>query len=381
VLELVKVGTMKAGFRRVSGKIHMSEALFLDLARLKKVRESLGELGWWMAFLDGSRALQESNKALGKRLIHSDPKDRLAMVDAFLNAESELPAEVRTPRVVTAAPAVNQVRENGCADLGQALTDNQLADIHAYLRAKPVLLAHDGHHATEMVPSIDDVPVGQNYASYNYLDIWSCPHVIEAASRDAIVDLAQGYLGCTPTLYSINAFWSLPNSTPHKATQLFHRDLEDARSIVVFTLLTAVDEPDEGAHYYVERSHDLRTFEPLMKARGAGSDDMQGLFARDGAVVASNSMRWFEESARRFDGPAGHSFCIDGYGLHRALVPRSRPRLLLWFRFGNFFNTNAYRLTLPHMQQDVAKRILSRIPATPRHRYVFRYMMEALAAA
>jgi hypothetical protein len=372
---------MKAAFRRVSGKIHMSEDLFLDLARLKKVRESLGELGWWMAFLDGSRALQESNRALGKRLIHSDPKDRLAMVDAFLNAESELPAEVRTPRLVTAAPAVNQVRENGCADLGQALTDNQLADIHAYLRAKPVLLAHDAHHATEMVPSIDDVPVGQNYASYNYLDIWSCPHVIEAASRDAIVDLAQGYLGCTPTLYSINAFWSLPNSTPHKATQLFHRDLEDARSIVVFTLLTAVDEPDEGAHYYVERSHDLRTFEPLMKARGAGSDDMQGLFARDGAVVASNSMRWFEESARRFDGPAGHSFCIDGYGLHRALVPRSRPRLLLWFRFGNFFNTNAYRLTLPHMQQDVVKRILSRIPATPRHRYVFRYMMEALAAA
>ena len=97
-----------------------------------------------------------------------------------------------------------------------------------------------------------DVPAGENYATYEFLDLWSSPHILEMAAQDRFLDLAQAYLGCTPTLYSLNAFWSLPNREPHPYSQLFHRDWEDFRSLVVFTLLTPVDTPEEGAHYYVE---------------------------------------------------------------------------------------------------------------------------------
>ena len=88
----------------------------------------------------------------------------------------------------------------------------------------------------------------------------------------------------------------------------------------------------------------------------------------------------FELRAGRFAETAGRSCWVDGYGLHRAIVPGSRPRLLLWVRFGNFFNETAYRMVLPGADRTVAQSVLARIPATPRHRYIFRYMSEALSA-
>jgi hypothetical protein len=153
----------------------------------------------------------------------------------------------------------------------------------------------------------------------------------------------------------------------------------DYRSLVVFTLLTPVETPEEGAHYYVETSHEVNKLEASLRTRGIEAD-IETLSAR-GTAIAPLAMKLFEHTARRFDGPAGQSFCADGYGLHRALVPRSRPRLLLWMRFGTFFNENAYRI--PPMTGDpaAAQRALQRIPATPRHQYVLRYLIEALSSA
>ncbi len=216
--------------------------------------------------------------------------------------------------------------------------------------------------------------------SARHCDLWSSPHILEYATQDRILDLAQAYLGCTPTLYSINAFWSFPNRQPHPYSQLFHRDWEDYRSLVVFTLLTPVESPEEGAHYYVATSHDVKTFERSLKASGIAGADVESLSGRDGEVIAPVAMRLFEHGARCFDGPAGQSFCGDGYGLHRAVVPRSRPRLLLWFRFGNFYNETMYKVPLRGANRSETQQALQRIPDTPRHRYVFRYMINALSA-
>ena len=224
------------------------------------------------------------------------------------------------------------------------------------------------------------MPAEQNYACHNYLDLWSSPHILEYATQDRILDLAQAYLGCTPTLYSINAFWSFPNRQPHPYSQVFHRDWEDYRSLVVFTLLTPVETPEEGAHYYVETSHDVRKFDALLQGKGVAVDDITCLSGRDGTAIAPTAMRLFEHSAHRFDGPAGQSFCGDGYGLHRAVVPRSRPRLLLWIRFGNFFNETMYKTPLRGASRADAERALRRIPDTPRHRYICRYLVKALSA-
>jgi hypothetical protein len=306
--------------------------------------------------------------------------ERALIQEKFASADQILPAEVRAASPSSLSPEAQDAIANGCADLGRAMRGEQVQAIHAHLKSKHVLLCHDAHIGGASVPSLADVPADQNYACYEYLDLWSSPHILEYATQDRILDLAQAYLGCTPTLYSINAFWSFPNRQPHPYSQVFHRDWEDYRSLVVFTLLTPVESPEEGAHYYVATSHDVKTFERSLNARGIAGPDVESLSGRNGEVIAPVAMRLFEHSARRFDGLAGQSFCGDGYGLHRAVVPHSRPRLLLWFRFGNFYNETMYKVPLRGAARAEAQRALQRIPDTPRHRYVFRYVANALSA-
>jgi hypothetical protein len=357
----------------------LPDALALDLSRLRKVAAILGEKKQTLRKKGQSEQdqLRELNLWLGERLNRCPASGRVAVADAFARADRVLPRRVRQG-AATVTPQVKNVRDTGCADLGSGLSAAQIADIHAHLRSKPLLLAHDAHMATARIASLDDIPDDQNYACYDYLDLWSSPHIIERAAHETVLDLAQGYFGGTPTLYSINAFWSFPHRKAHPYSQVFHRDWEDYRSLVAFSLLTPVDVPEEGAHYYVETSHEVAKFEQTLRAGGAAAD--LDRLADRGDGIAPLAMKLFEHSARRFDGPAGTSFCIDGYGLHRAVVPRSKPRLLLWMRFGSFLNEAAYKRPRVSGDRAVAQSVLRRIPQTPRHQYVFRYLIEALEA-
>jgi hypothetical protein len=354
--------------------------LELDLARLRRVAAELGEkksaLG--LKGLSPSEQLHQMNRYFGSRLTQCQPRDRVGVASALAGADKVLPADMRKAIGSLDSPEARSVRETGCADLGRLFSPAEVEAIHAHLRSKPVLLAHDAHTAKDRVASLSDVPADQNYACYDYLDLWSAPHVMSVATQDRLLDLAQGYFGGAPTLYSINAFWSFPNRQPHPYSQVFHRDWEDYRSLVAFTLLTPVDDPEEGAHYYVETSHEVARFEAALRA-GAVDGDVDALSAR-GTGIAPLAMKLFEHTARRFDGPAGRSFCGDGYGLHRAVVPKSRPRLLLWMRFGNFYNEAAYKIPPITGDLDTVQQVLRSISATPRHRYVFRYLIEALSS-
>jgi len=354
----------------------------LELKRLKSVATSLGR-SEAMPELKGHTADEQIhllNRYLGSRLAGCPARDRAMVQSKFMAADRILPREVWATQSPDISPAAQSVIETGCADLGRSLSADQVQEVHAHLQTKPVLLCHVPDISDKSVASLADVPADENYATYEFLDLWSSPHLLEFAGQDRLLDLAQAYLGCTPTLYSFNAFWSFPNRQAHPYSQLFHRDWEDFRSLAVFTLLTPVDTPEEGAHYYVERSHTVERFEPILRERGVGEVDVQSLSGRDNRVIAPVAMKLFGDGARRFEGPAGSSFCGDGYGLHRAVVPRSRPRLLLWFRYGNFFNEAMYTMPLRGATRAAAERVLARIPDTPRHRYVFRHMTKALSA-
>jgi hypothetical protein len=366
----------------VGSQTSLSEPLQLDLARLKKVVSEIGDTRLSLKLLrlrsNPDEQLREINHFLGSQLERSAPEARYDRAAAFAPADETLPLTLR--KTATRPSEADGVLDVGCADLGRILSDAQVEAIHAHLRTKPVLLGHIPHSAKGQVASLDLVPSDSNYACYSYLDLWSSPGLIPFAAQDKVLDLAQTYLDCTPTLYSINAFWSLPNRQSHKATQVFHRDWEDYRSLALFTQLTPVDVPEDGAHYYVETSHDLRKFEQALQQRGVAEQNIASLSVHDERIIAPLAMEMFQNGARRFDGPAGQSFCTDGYGLHRAEVPRTRPRLLLWFRFGNFFNSTMFDLHLGGANAEVAARILAEIPDTPRHRYVFRYLIQSLTS-
>jgi hypothetical protein len=376
-----------------------SEALSLDLSRLKQIASRLGceEAGGF-----GTREkLRRINRALGGRLANGGADERSTSAQVVVEADSSLPVEIRTPNSAVDIDEVDRLRRDGCLDLGQGLSSAQASEVERHLRPKPLFIGHAPRRSDGQVPSIDDVPRDRNFACYDYLDLWSSPHLLEFASQDRMLDLVQGYLGCTPTLCSLNAYWALPERSADSELQAFHRDLDDYRSLVVFTLLTPVEVPEEGGHFYVEKSHDPALLEASLRAEEVGTK-LDYLLA--GPFVAPMTMRLFGRSARRFKGPAGASLCADGFGLHRSVVPRSRPKLLLELRFGTFFNERVYDLRLSsesgarrairrvlspllrvgsvfdQTRREQAREILRRLPDTPRHRYVFRYMLRELSA-
>ncbi|MCW5733580.1 MAG: hypothetical protein KIS73_05615 [Enhydrobacter sp.] len=364
------------------GPDSLSPALRLDLQRLRKVVSGLGDrklalrLFWHRN--DPAEQLRLINHYLGERLAEASARERRAIAKLFPGGDDMLPAEIRS--VAGTPPEANLMLDAGCAALGKTMPDNDVEAIIADLRTKPVLLGHVPDAATGQAESIHLVGPESNYACYDFLDLWSSPGLVRFAAQDRFIDLAQAYLGCTPTLYSINAFWSFPKRAPHKASQVFHRDWEDYRSLALFTQLTPVDVPEDGAHYYVETSNDVARFERTLTGRGIASNEIEALSIRDETVIAPLAMKLFRDNAHRFDGPAGQSFCTDGYGLHRAEVPRDRPRLLLWLRFGSFFNDTLYTMKIGKWNAAAASRVLASIPGTPRHQYVFRYMIHALTA-
>lgn len=358
----------------------LPEPLRLDLIRLKRALAAMGEVKFALKLrLSGSGSadqLRQINSFLGSRLAKSDAWDRWQRSKVFGGADSVLPAEVRMAGTTPAE--ASQMVDKGCVGLGEGLDSRQVDAILRHLGTKPLLLAHFPSLAKEQVASLDEVPFDNNYACYDFLDLWSSPGLIQYAAQDKFLDLAQAYLGCTPTLYSINAFWSLPNRAPHKASQIFHRDWDDYRSVAFFTQLTSVDAPEDGAHYYVETSHDIQKFERTLREQGVAAEDVKALSSLDEQIIAPVAMKLFKHSARRFDGPAGQSFCTDGYGLHRAEVPQTRPRLLLWIRFGNFFNDSTYAMDPTRVEPGAAARIIEKIPKTRRHQYVFRHLIKTL---
>ncbi|MBN9089182.1 MAG: hypothetical protein J0J01_19930 [Reyranella sp.] len=368
----------------------------LDLSRLKKATASLGYQP--PAGVGAGRQLQRINRDLGERLARGPARERAAVAQALAEADAALPADIRTPHGGVQAADVERLRQTGCLDLGSLLSGGQAGDIQRHLAAKPLLVGRAPDRSEGQAASLEAVPSDRHYACHGHLDLWSSPHLLEVASQDKVLDLVQGYLGCTPTLYALNAFWALPDRPADPQRQSFHRDLEDFRSLALFTLLTPVEAPEEGGHYYVEGSHDAAILEAALRADGA---DTKIDYLISSFFIPSLAMRLFHRTARHFHGQAGATLCADPYGLHRSVAPRQRPQLLLEIRFGTFFNERLFDMKIavgarhgllqralaplfgngPSSGREQARQILQRLPATPRHRYVFRHMVRALSAA
>lgn len=364
----------------------------LDLSRLQTVAATLGYEA--PGNTNGEEQLRQLNRALGERLPGCSPGERAGIAQALAEADSGLPDEIRKPHGGVAAGDIEQLRQKGCLELGQMLGADQVSDIRRHLAARQLLVGRSPDRSEGQAASLEAVPGDKTYACYAPLDLWSSPHLLEFAAQDKLLDLAQGYLGCTPTLCFLNAFWSLPDRPSEPQRQSFHRDLEDFRSLAVFVLLTPVEAPAEGGHHYVEGSHDIALLEASLRADGL---DTKVDYLVASPFIPSLSMRLFHRSARRFHGPAGTAFCADPYGLHRTVAPRLAPQLLLELRFGTFFNESLFdmRLSRDTPVRGLLRRALAswfgsgapqvhdvvrRIPATPRHRYVFRHMLRALFA-
>lgn len=238
-----------------------------------------------------------------------------------------------------AGEAGARFNEEGCLALGQLLSDAQVREVMAHLRPKPVYRAH-------VVSRPDDTPVdfaaaaaSVSHASYALPDLVDAPHLLEMANSDRILSLVESYLGCRPTLYSMNAFWSFPGAHELRPDlQKFHRDRDDFKFCTLFILLSDAGAED-GAHWFVRFSQDPDTLQPQIARQDpalAGRLDIDSLFAprSDLDELCFGALKGL---LAPFHGPAGTAVLEDTFGLHRGDKPKA-PRLLFWARYGLFAN-------------------------------------------
>jgi len=269
---------------------------------------------------------------------------------------------------------VERLKRDGLYRLGQLLTQEQVAEIHAHLRGKPCFTGHVPAQGDRVPRTPEECARLANCGSYQREDVLGAPHLLELANRPELLELAEAYLGCTPTIYSVNFFWSFPErDAKYPQTQLYHRDFDDFRFCTLFLFLTDIKMSD-GAHYFMRGTHRKEFVEQAYNERVADKSafPVDRLF-----MLASYQERdvpaLFGPEVEPVIGPAGHGVLEDTYGLHKGDVPKT-PRLLGWVRYGLYNNVTAYN---DHPAGPAPREAgQGRIPDTPRHRFINRLLVD-----
>jgi hypothetical protein len=203
------------------------------------------------------------------------------------------------------------LQRDGFASLGQLLSVQQCADMHAFLVDKN-LSGRDAPHGRF---TLADRPDAMRMAEYDLVDIINCPHVLALANSEPLLGLAEQYLRCKPTLSSLMLRWSFPTEAPSGNVQRFHRDSDDWRYLKVMVYLTDVGELD-GPHIYV-----LGTHEEAAPMRIQVEDD------------AAIHRRYGKDAAKVVTGLRGTGFAVDTAGIHKGEMPIAQPRLMLQMQY------------------------------------------------
>jgi hypothetical protein len=240
---------------------------------------------------------------------------------------------------------LSQLKARGCCDAPFQVDQAICSDVVDYFTQTPcynhhVDLNHDG-----ILRSVADTAKIAIYGSYGLEQNLTAPHILELALDPRLLDLAAGYLGCIPSIYSINTFWSFPASEVGN-TQTFHYDEDDFKFITVFIYWTGM-EKSEGEFYFVEKSHDLHEVEgriaskrwARMISRALRSVRSAEEFRRVTRKRRNKTLRYlFPKEVVCITGPAGKAIVVDTFGIHRGSLPRTQARLCTWIRYGLYAN-------------------------------------------
>jgi hypothetical protein len=206
---------------------------------------------------------------------------------------------------------VDLLRHDGYVPLPALLTNDEIADIHAFFRSR--LLASRPDTGSRF--TIDNVPPDARIANYGLKDIIDSPHILELANRPSLLRLAASYIGCKPTISALGLRWSFPSAAVGTDVQAFHRDTDDWRYMKVLVYLTDVNE-EAGPHVYVRGSHTTRA---PMRLRPYQDSEINQRYGADQTIVAT--------------GKAGFGFAVDTAGIHKGAVPTKEPRLMLQIQY------------------------------------------------
>lgn len=328
---------------------------------------------------------QSSTDEAARAFFAAPPDLRVLQFQELVRVRAWVAAYVETkvPRTV-ALPSLDKrqasdaeryrtsLAESGLAVLGRLLDDGKVAEIRSYFDARPSYQGHFYDPSRERPGTLAEVAAKSRYATYSWGDIVRAPHLWGIANDPTLLSAVAAYLGCTPTLYHMNVYWSFPRDDWAEEIgdlQSFHRDYDDYQTCAFFIYLSDVDQ-NSGPHQYYGGTHDFDHTMALLRARfpeDLARTICNDLFRsmKDGYGRTPYIDGLFAANRQEITGPAGTAFMIDTFGLHRGLVPRTGPRLMLWARYSAYCRT-------PSQFTDPSERILGR----GYNRYINRFMSQ-----
>lgn len=256
----------------------------------------------------------------------------------------------RPKKTPLGAPSLDQARrlsDEGWVGLGQVLAPDDVAKIVAYGEQQPCF--------NGTVPAMSDRQprrVGglggegaERFAhgSYPLAAVIAAPLLLELANRPEIVAVAEAYLGCTPTLYSLHLTWSFGGTAASDPTPHFHREDDDYKFCTLVLYLTDV-RPESGAHVFIRRSHRTDLVEAAVREAAARGQRvaLDDLFQMNQSTDLDQLYAGlFPRLADTIAGPAGSAFMADTSGLHKELPVLTGRSLVAVARYGLYRNTRA----------------------------------------
>jgi hypothetical protein len=267
----------------------------------------------------------------------------------------------------------SDLRSRGFAVLPFPLASEHVADLRRYFEDQSAYAGSGGAGYYSNEPTqrpLAEIRRSSALAEYSIEQILRAPHLLDYLNEPAIVDFAEHALGCVPTLYSIRAWWSFPSTSPTGLNQqYFHRDTDDWRFFSLFLHLTDVD-GDSGPHQLVPGSHTMSGMIRLINGRGM--DPMESFTDYFRPEFSKSCEEMFGPDIATITGRAGTACVANTLTLHRGLVPRLRPRLMVWARYGLGPNTNSIDLQCGPLSRS---RLLVKLVDTPRNRFVNRLLL------
>ena len=172
-------------------------------------------------------------------------------------------------------------------------------------------------------------------AAYYFHSVKECAAIMQLASDDRLIAIAQSYLRQSAKNIRIRLWWSFP-SKDHEDADLhsvaqdrFHFDLNDWRTIKFFFYISDVGDED-GPHMYIRGSHNFKRLAhqyTLLQGK-----DKRGLERSYGTGEFKTVL-----------GSAGSGFAEDPFVFHTGSTVRERPRLILELEFGHDDPSPSYR--------------------------------------
>jgi len=235
--------------------------------------------------------------------------------------------------------ALGQLNSDGYAILDTKLSPEIVSELATYFSTAPCTLTSD--QKLDLAPEDRVIVDMQNPLAEKYA-VDTNAILLNATVRKLLLDrglleISQEYLGSTPIVDIVTAWYSFPSDSPsHEAAQLFHFDLDRVRWLKAFFLLT--DQTIEtGAHLYIPGTQRDGGISPDLLAKGYKR-------LEDHEVDAYYPKNQWKSMVA----PAGSILLEDTRGLHKGISLQRDHRLMLQFEYAQtLFGHKPFLATVP----------------------------------